>query len=171
MLPTQILLNNVLYDLSEVAIPLDHVDAEEIRGPQAWDMNFVRNFMWIIGPVSSLFDFLTFYVLIALLHADEALFQTGWFVESLATQVLVIFVIRTRGNPLTSRPHPALAATSLVVVLAAVVLPFTALGRYFGFTAPPAAFFAIVALLAAAYLGIVEVTKRVFYARLQPSHR
>ena len=157
--------------LAEVAIPLDHVDAEEIRGPQAWDMNFVRNFMWIIGPVSSLFDFLTFYVLIALLHADEALFQTGWFVESLATQVLVIFVIRTRGNPLTSRPHPALAATSLVVVLAAVVLPFTALGRYFGFTAPPGQFFAIVAALAVAYLGIVELTKRVFYARLQPSHR
>jgi Mg2+-importing ATPase len=168
MLPTQILLNNVLYDLSEVAIPLDNVDAEEIRGPQAWDMNFLRNFMWIIGPVSSLFDFLTFYVLIALLHADEALFQTGWFVESLATQVLVIFVIRTRRNPLTSRPHPALAATSLVVVLAAVVLPFTALGRYFGFTAPPGQFFAIVAALAVAYLGIVEVTKRVFYARLQP---
>jgi len=137
MLPTQILLNNVLYDLSEVAIPLDHVDAEEIGGPQAWDMNFVRNFMWIIGPVSSLFDFLTFYVLIALLHADEALFQTGWFVESLATQVLVIFVIRTRRNPLTSRPHPALAVTSLVVVVAAVVLPFTTLGGYFGFTAPP----------------------------------
>jgi Mg2+-importing ATPase len=171
MLPAQILLNNVLYDLSEVAIPLDHVDDEEIRGPQAWDMNFVRNFMWIIGPVSSLFDFLTFYVLIALLHADEALFQTGWFVESLATQVLVIFVIRTRRNPLTSRPHPALAATSLVVVLAGVVLPFTTLGRYFGFTAPPAEFFAIVAALALAYLGIVEIAKRVFYARLQPSHR
>jgi Mg2+-importing ATPase len=65
MLPTQILLNNVLYDLSEVAIPLDHVDTEEIRGPQAWDMTFIRNFMWIIGPVSSLFDFLTFYVLLA----------------------------------------------------------------------------------------------------------
>jgi Mg2+-importing ATPase len=169
MLPTQILLNNVLYDLSEVAIPLDNVDAEEIHGPQAWDMNFVRNFMWIIGPVSSLFDFLTFYVLLSLLHADEALFQTGWFIESLATQVLVIFVIRTRRNPLTSRPHPALVATSLAVVLAALILPFTAVGRYFGFIAPPAEFFAIVALLAVAYLGIVEVTKRVFYARL--AHR
>ena len=108
MLPTQILLNNVLYDLSEVAIPLDHVDADEIRGPQAWDMTFIRNFMWIIGPVSSLFDFLTFYVLLAVLNANEALFQTGWFVESLATQVLVIFVIRTRHNPLSSRPHAAL---------------------------------------------------------------
>ncbi len=169
MLPTQILLNNVLYDLSEVAIPLDNVDAEEIRGPQGWDMKFVRNFMWIIGPVSSLFDFLTFYVLLALLHADEALFQTGWFIESLATQVLVIFVIRTRGNPLTSRPHPALAATSFAVVLAGLILPFTALGHYFGFTAPPGEFFAIVATLALVYLAIVEVTKRIFYARLAPT--
>ena len=166
MLPTQILLNNVLYDLSEVAIPLDHVDADEIRGPQKWDMRFIRNFMWVVGPVSSLFDFLTFYVLLAVLHADEMLFQTGWFIESLATQVLVIFVIRTRRNPLASRPHPALAATSLAVVAAAVILPFTGLGRYFGFHPPPMEFFVILAALTIAYLGIVEVTKRLFYTYL-----
>ena len=164
MLPTQILLNNVLYDLSEIAIPLDHVDSEEIHGPQGWDMRFIRNFMWIIGPVSSLFDFLTFYVLFIVLKANEALFQTGWFIESLATQVLVIFVIRTRRNPFSSRPHVALAATSLAVLLAALVLPFTALGRYFGFEPPPAKFFAILALMIVAYLGIVEAAKRVFYA-------
>jgi P-type Mg2+ transporter len=166
MLPTQILLNNVLYDLSEVAIPLDHVDAEEIRGPQAWDMTFIRNFMWIIGPVSSLFDFLTFYVLLAVLNADAVLFQTGWFVESLATQVLVIFVIRTRRNPLSSRPHAALAATSLAVVLTALILPFTGLGRYFGFQPPPVEFFVILAALVVAYLGIVEAAKRIFYRHL-----
>ena len=166
MLPTQILLNNVLYDLSEVAIPLDHVDGEEIRGPQAWDMTFIRNFMWIIGPVSSLFDFLTFYVLLAVLKANEALFQTGWFVESLATQVLVIFVIRTRRNPFTSRPHAALAATSVAVVLAALTLPLTGLGQYFGFHPPPLEFLAILAVLVVAYLGIVEVAKRTFYRHL-----
>jgi Mg2+-importing ATPase len=166
MLPTQILLNNVLYDLSEVAIPLDHVDGEEIRGPQAWDMTFIRNFMWIIGPVSSLFDFLTFYVLLAVLKANEALFQTGWFVESLATQVLVIFVIRTRRNPLTSRPHPALAATSVAVVLAALTLPYTGLGQYFGFHPLPLEFLAILAVLVVAYLGIVEAAKRTFYRHL-----
>ena len=166
MLPTQILLNNVLYDLSEVAIPLDHVDADEIRGPQKWDMRFIRNFMWVVGPVSSLFDFLTFYVLLAILHANEMLFQTGWFIESLATQVLVIFVIRTRRNPLASRPHPALAATSLAVVAAAVILPFTGLGRYFGFRSPPMEFFVILAALTIAYLGIVEATKRMFYTYL-----
>jgi len=166
MLPTQILLNNVLYDLSEVAIPFDHVDPEEIHGPQKWDMQFIRNFMWIVGPVSSLFDFLTFYVLLAFLHADEVLFQTGWFIESLATQVLVIFIIRTRRNPLASRPHPALAATSLLVVLVALALPFTGLGSHFGFRAPPREFFVILAALTVVYLIIVEVTKRAFYAYL-----
>ncbi|MGZ5176182.1 MAG: HAD-IC family P-type ATPase, partial [Burkholderiales bacterium] len=164
MLPTQILLNNVLYDLSEIPIPLDHVDSEEIRGPQGWDMRFIRNFMWLIGSVSSLFDFLTFYVLLAMLKADEVLFQTGWFIESLATQVLVIFVIRTRRNPLSSRPHAALAATSLIVLVTALVLPFTVLGRYFGFESPPAKFFAILVILVVAYLCIVEAAKRVFYA-------
>jgi P-type Mg2+ transporter len=166
MLPTQILLNNVLYDLSEVAIPLDHVDAEEIRGPQGWDMTFIRNFMWIIGPVSSLFDFLTFYVLLVVLKANEGLFQTGWFVESLATQVLVIFVIRTRRNPFASRPHAALAATSLAVVLAALILPSTELGQYFGFQPLPLEFLAILAVLVVAYLGIVEAAKRIFYRHL-----
>ena len=103
MLPTQILLNNILYDVSEVAIPLDEVDAEEVRRPRVLDMKFIRNFMLVVGPISSIFDFLTFYVLLSILKADEALFQTGWFVESLTTQVLVIFIIRTRGNPLASR--------------------------------------------------------------------
>jgi hypothetical protein len=103
-------------------------------------MAFIRNFMWIVGPVSSLFDFLTCYVLLAVLKSSEALFLTGWFVESLATQVLVIFTIRTRRNPLSSRPHAALAATSLAVVIVVLILLFTGLGHYFGFQLPPAEF-------------------------------
>ncbi|HEX6137311.1 MAG TPA: magnesium-translocating P-type ATPase [Casimicrobiaceae bacterium] len=170
MLPAQILLNNILYDLSEIAIPLDDVDAEELAHPQAWDMAFVRNFMWVMGPVSSLFDFATFYVLLAVLNADEALFQTGWFVESLATQVIVIFVIRTRRNPLASRPHPALVASSVAVVLAALVLPFTAVGRYFAMQAPPPAFYAILGALVVGYLVLAEAAKRFFYARFAPRH-
>jgi P-type Mg2+ transporter len=105
MLPTQILLNNILYDISEIPIPLDEVDVEEMAQPRILELGFIRNFMLIIGPISSLFDFLTFYVLLDVLKAHEALFQTGWFVESLCTQVLVIFVIRTRGNPFKSKPH------------------------------------------------------------------
>lgn len=170
MLPTQILLNNILYDVSETPIPLDQVDAVEIRTPRALDMNFIRNFMLIIGPVSSLFDFLTFYVLLVVLQASERLFQTGWFIESLCTQVLVIFVIRTRGNPLKSRPHPLLAATSLAVVALAAILPLTPLGAHFGFVPPPPAFYAILGGMVVAYLCIVELAKRAFYRWAVKSH-
>ena len=104
MLPVQILLNNLLYAVSEMPIPLDEVDSEITEKPEHWDMRFIRNFMLVMGPVSSIFDFLTFGLLLLVFHADEALFQTGWFIESLATQVLVIFVLRTRRNPLKQPP-------------------------------------------------------------------
>jgi P-type Mg2+ transporter len=168
LLPTQILLNNLLYDISEVPIPLDGVDPDELRSPQRWDIGFIRNFMWTLGPVSSLFDFLTFYVLLAVLDAGEALFRTGWFIESLATQVLVIFVIRTRGSPFAGRPVGALVFTSLAVVTLAIALPFTPLGPRLGFEAPPAAFFAVLAVLVGAYLALAEIAKRAFYRYLAP---
>jgi len=163
MLPTQILLNNILYDISEVPIPLDQVDPEELREPRVMDMTFIRNFMLVIGPISSLFDFLTFYVMLVILQADEKLFQTGWFVESLCTQVLVIFVIRTRGNPFKSRPHPVLALTSLVIATLGAGLPFTSLGAYFGFVPLPAKFYLILAAMVAVYLLIVELAKNGYY--------
>lgn len=163
MLPTQILLNNILYDLSEIPIPLDKVDAVDTRTPRVMDMQFVRNFMLVIGPISSLFDFLTFYILLHVLQADEKLFQTGWFVESLCTQVLVIFVIRTRGSLLHSRPHPVLFASSLAIVAIAAILPFTWLGGHFGFVPPPARFYAILGGMVVAYLLVVELAKRLFY--------
>lgn len=163
MLPTQILLNNILYDISEVTIPLDKVDAEEIHRPRALDLNFIRNFMLVIGLISSLFDFLTFYVMLVVLQADEKLFQTGWFVESLCTQVLVIFIIRTRGNPLKSHAHPLLTVTSLAVVCIAVLLPFTPIGTYFGFVPPPAKFYFILGAMVLVYLFVVELAKQGFY--------
>jgi Mg2+-importing ATPase len=163
MLPTQILLNNILYDISEIPIPLDKVDASDIHSPRVLDMNFVRNFMLVIGPISSLFDFLTFYVMLVVLQAGEKLFQTGWFVESLCTQVLVIFIIRTRGNPLKSRAHPLLTVTSLAVVASAILLPFTPIGTYFGFVPPPAKFFVILGGMTIVYLFVVELVKQGFY--------
>ncbi len=163
MLPTQILLNNVLYDVSEVPIPLDQVDAAELARPRVLDMKFIRDFMLVIGPISSAFDFLTFYVMLVVLQADQTLFQTGWFVESLCTQVLVIFIIRTRGNPFKSRPHPILAATSLAVVAIGATLPFTPLGTYFGFAPPPARFYFILAAMVVVYLVMVELAKKAFY--------
>jgi len=163
MQPVQILLNNILYDLSESAVPLDAVDQSEIMTPQRWDMHFLRNFMLTMGPVSSLFDFLTFYLLLQVFHAGESAFQTGWFVESLATQVLVIFIIRTSLNPLRSLPHPALLLTSIVVVSLAAALPLLPLGVYVGFVPLPSWFYGALALLVLSYLVIVQIVKVIFY--------
>ena len=165
MLPLQILLNNLLYDVSELPIPLDAVDAEDLARPRRWDMRFVRDFMVAVGPISSVFDLITFGLLIALLHADEALFHTGWFVESIATQVLVIFVIRTRRNPLRSRPQRWLALTSIAVVALAVLLPFSPVAGTLGFVPLPGEFFALLAVLVAIYLVLVELGKQAFYRR------
>ena len=168
MLPVQILLNNLLYAVSEMPIPLDEVDSEITEKPEHWDMRFIRNFMLVMGPVSSIFDFLTFGLLLLVFHANEALFQTGWFIESLATQVLVIFVLRTRRNPLKSRPHPLLATTSVAVVVLGVVLPFTPLGSWFGFVPPSATFLLAIAGLTVSYLLLAQCAKWAFYRRWSP---
>ena len=165
MLPVQILLNNLLYDISELPIPLDRVDEDYLSHPRHWDMKFIRNFMLIIGPVSSVFDFLTFYIMLAVFHAGEALFHTGWFIESMATQVLVIFIIRTRKNPFKSRPNLWLVACSLTVVVVAAVLPFTPASEFLGFVAPPAFFFVILAAILIFYLFAVEGMKQWFFRR------
>ena len=165
MLPVQILLNNLLYDVSEIPIPLDSVDEEYLTQPRHWNMNFIRNFMLSVGPVSSAFDFLTFYCMLQVFHAGEKLFHTGWFIESMATQVLVIFIIRTRRNPFKSRPNIWLTLCSLSVVFVAVALPYTTLGRYFGFVPPPLPFYAILAGLVFFYLFAVEGIKQWFFRR------
>jgi len=170
LLPLQILLNNFLYDLSELALPLDRVDEPELASPRRWDMSFIRDFMIRIGPISSVFDFATFLILLQVLHADQAEFRTGWFVESLATQVLVIFVIRTRGNPLASRPHRALVLAALAVVALAIALPFTPLASLLGFTPLPLEFFGLLALLVVVYLAVVQWAKRAFYRHRDACH-
>jgi Mg2+-importing ATPase len=163
MLPSQILLNNLLYDVSELPIPMDNVDTAYLTHPRHWDTTFIRNFMWVVGPVSSVFDFLTFFILLKVFGATEELFHTGWFIESIATQVLVIFVIRTRGNPFRSRPNIALTVTSLAIVLVAAALPFTPVAAQLGFVAPPPLFFMILLVMVLCYLLAVEFVKRYFY--------
>lgn len=160
MLPTQILLNNFLYDLAQLAIPTDNVDDGYLRRPQRWDMGIIRRFMLVIGPISSLFDFLTFFVLLRLLHASQATFHAGWFVESLATQTLVLFVIRTMGNPFRSRPSRALALTALATLGVGVALPWTPLAGALGFTPLPWNFAMFLIAASACYLALVEVAKR-----------
>ena len=163
MLPLQILLNNLLYDASEIPIPRDSVDPQYLRHPHAWDSGFIRRFMLTLGPISSAFDVLTFAVLLEWFHAKPELFRTGWFVESVATQVLVIFVIRTRGRPWHSRPDALLATTALGVVALAAVLPYTPLAAPLGFTAPPSTLLLFIAAVVLVYLSCAEAAKRHFY--------
>jgi Mg2+-importing ATPase len=166
MLPTQILLNNFLYDLAQVTIPTDRVDQTFIQKPHRWDMRLIRDFMLYIGPISSFYDFLTFFVLLKVFHASEHLFHTGWFVESLATQTLVIFVVRTAGSPLASRPSRALTVTTLLIVCGGMALPFTPLAALLGFIPLPAAFFAYLVVALLTYLIFVEIVKRRLMKRL-----
>ncbi|HEY7977440.1 MAG TPA: magnesium-translocating P-type ATPase [Rhizomicrobium sp.] len=163
MLPIQILLNNLLYDVSEIAIPFDRVDPEATERPVKWNVKLIERFMLVFGPVSSVFDFLTFYVLLRLFGAGEALFQTGWFVESITTQVLVVFAIRTRRRFYRSRPHRSLVILALGIVAIAILLPFLPVGRWFGFVAPPPLFFAYLLGATVTYLVLVEVCKAAFY--------
>jgi Mg2+-importing ATPase len=167
MLPAQILLNNFLYDLAQVAIPTDNVDPTFIRKPRRWEISLIRDFMVFIGPISSLFDFLTFWALLTLFRGSEAHFHTGWFVESLATQTLVIFVVRTAGNPLRSRPSLPLTITVLLVVLVGSALPFTPLAPPLGFTPMPASYLLFLLGVTGAYLLLVEVVKGRLMSRLQ----
>jgi P-type Mg2+ transporter len=156
--------------LSEVALPLDRVDSAALRRPQRWNVKYIRDFMLVFGTLSSLFDLLTFALLLLVLKAGEAEFQTAWFVESMATQVLVVFVIRTRGAAWRSRPARWLIASALGTVGAALLLPYTPFGAWFGFVPLPLWYLAAVAALTATYLATVEVAKHRFH-RLRPLNR
>lgn len=165
MLPSQILLNNLLYDVGQLAIPTDRVDAEVLARPSAWDIAFVRRFMSVFGPVSSIFDFMTFFVMLAILHASQAEFRSGWFVESLATQTLVVFLIRTRRLPfIRSRPSVPMIVTPISCAVIGAVLPFSPLANFLGFTTLPLSFFLILIGMIATYLVLVEFAKSRFYA-------
>lgn len=171
MLPTQILLNNFLYDLAQITIPTDNVDASYIDKPRRWDIRLIRDFMIYIGPLSSIYDFLTFYAMLKIFHASEALFHTGWFVESLVTQTLVLFVIRTTGNPFRSRPSLPLALTTVLIVTVGLVLPISPLAEVFGFTPLPIMFFLFLGSVVITYLLLVELVKRRLMGRRQSLHR
>ena len=163
MTAIQILLNNLLYDLSEATIPTDNVDEEYIQKPKKLDISYIRRFMIILGPVSSIFDFLTFFLMLVVFKAAVPSFQAAWFVESLSTQTLVVFVLRTRKTPFfKSKPGKWLLVSSLLVVGAAFVLPYWPFGPIFGFLPPPLAFYPALAGLIAAYLFLVEVVKKWF---------
>ena len=164
MLPSQILLNNLLYNTGQLVIPTDRVDPEALARPAAWDMAFIRRFMSVFGPVSSIFDFLTFWVMLTVLHAGHVEFRTGWFVESIATQTLVIYVIRTRRVPFfKSRPSWPMLVVPTGAALVGALLPYTGLAHLLGFTPLPTTFFLLLFGMVVVYLVLVELAKTRFY--------
>lgn len=166
MTAPQLLLNNLLYDTGEMTIPTDNVDEELLHRPAHWDVAFIRRFMLVFGPVSSIFDYATFFVMLWIFHAHAHLFRAGWFVESLATQALVIFVIRTRRVPFfRSKPSLPLTCTTLLCVLAGAAIPFTPLGALVGLQPVPAKFFVILIAMIVAYLALVEGIKGLFFRK------
>jgi Mg2+-importing ATPase len=164
MLPVQILLNNFLYDLSQLAIPTDDVDASYTSRPRRWDTALIQRFMFGLGPISSLYDFLTFGVLLVGFQADEMLFHSGWFLESLATQTLVILVIRTAGVPWRSRPSKPLLLGVGGSLAAAVLIVMSPIGGIVGFVPLPPAILGVLAVLVVSYLALVQLVKRRVYA-------
>ncbi len=165
LLPTQVLLTNLLTDLPEMTIAGDSVDPELVSKPRRWSIGFIRKFMVVFGLVSSLFDFVTFGVLLFLLHATVGQFRTGWFIESVVSASMVVLIIRTRRPFFKSRPGRYLMAVTLLVGAATFILPFTPLSEPFGFTKMPVYFLAIVVVIVAAYIVTAELAKKIFYSR------
>ena len=160
----QILLNNFIYDSSQLSIPSDNVDQEYLKKPKHWNMSFIKKYMIIFGPISSIFDFLTFYLLYGVFHFNVATFQAGWFIESLATQVFVIYIIRTQKIPfLQSRPSKYLLVSTLVAVFLGVILTLKGIGEFFGFSPLPIGAFLIILALVLVYLIVMEFAKQLFY--------
>jgi Mg2+-importing ATPase len=165
LLPVQILLNNLLYDVSQSTIPTDAVDEEYVQAPKRWDIGFIKKFLFVFGPVSSLFDILTFISLLVIFHAPVEMFRTVWFLESLCTQTLIIFAIRTSKVPFfKSLPSRFLVISSVSVILAGIAITLTPFGGLFGFVPPTLPFFLLIAGLVLGYIVLVEMVKKWFYS-------
>jgi Mg2+-importing ATPase len=171
MMPIQILANNLLYDISQTAIPTDDVDPEQVEKPRPWDMGQLARFILLIGPCSSLFDYTTYFMMLSVFHCwdtstpeaarhSASLFQTGWFVESLLTQTLIIFIIRTNRIPfLESRPSWPLMVTASVVAAIGVAIPFSPVGASLGFTPLPPLYWPLLAVSLVCYAGLTQWVK------------
>jgi Mg2+-importing ATPase len=171
MLPIQILANNLLYDISQTAIPTDEVDPEQVARPCPWDIRELTRFIVFIGPCSSVFDYTTYFIMLYVFKCwnvstpeaaahSESLFQTGWFVESLLTQTLVIHVIRTNRVPfLQSRPSWALMVMSAAIMAVGVAIPFSPLGPYLGFSSLPALYWPLILATLILYVALTQAVK------------
>jgi len=165
LLPTQVLLTNLMTDFPEMAIPTDSVDSEMVQKPRRWNVKFIRNFMMTFGLLSSVFDYVTFGVLLFILHATPDQFRTGWFIESVASATLIVLVIRTQQSFFRSKPSKYLLLATLCVVIATVLIPFTGLGMLFGFVPISSTFLLLTVIIVGLYVLGAEQTKRLFYKR------
>ncbi len=165
LLPHQILLTNFLTDFPEMTIATDNVDEETIARPRRWDIKFVRSFMLSFGTLSSLFDYLTFFVLIAVMHAQTHQFRTGWFMESVVSAALIVLIIRTRHSSLSSRPSAPLLYATLGTIAVVILLPYTPLATPLGFSPLPPQFVLTLVAIVAVYSVGAEILKHIFYKR------
>jgi Mg2+-importing ATPase len=168
MTAIQVLTNNLLYDFSQTAIPTDNVDDEYIAAPRHWDISNIFKFMVFIGPISSIFDYATYAMMLFVFNAwtNPSLFQTGWFVESLLTQTLIIHIIRTAKIPfIESRASPALIMTTIIICVVGIALPFTWVGSALGFTPLPGLYWPLVASMLLCYATLTHLVKSWFVRR------
>lgn len=165
LLPKQILLTNLMTDFPEMTIAADHVDSEWVEKPRRWNIDFIKKFMITFGFVSSVFDYLTFGVLIWIMHATQAQFQTGWFLESVISASLIVLVIRSRRPFFKSRPGKYLLIATIIIAIATLILPFTPVGEIFGFVPLPASFLLMMGLIVVLYILTAELVKKFFYRK------
>jgi P-type Mg2+ transporter len=166
LLPKQILLTNLMTDFPEMTIAADHVDAEMLNQPRRWNISFIRKFMFTFGLVSSIFDYLTFAVLLLILHASPEQFRTGWFMESVVSAAIIVLVIRSRRPFFKSRPGKYLSLATVAVVIAALLFPFTPARTLFGFVPLPLSFLIMMGLIVIFYIVAAELAKKIFYRRV-----
>jgi Mg2+-importing ATPase len=165
LLAKQILLNNFLSDFPAIAIAGDNVDRDYIEKPHRWDVKFIRNFMIVFGLVSSIFDFLTFGVLLWIVHSTPEQFRTGWFIESLLTELLVALIVRTQRPFYQSKPGRWLWISTLIVILITLAIPYLPFSDVLGFVPLPAGVIALLLFITLLYVITAEIAKRIFYAR------
>ena len=167
LLPKQILLTNLLTDFPELTIATDRVDPEMVEKPRRWNIRFIRNFMITFGFISSIFDYLTFGVLLFLLKAQPEQFRSGWFIESVISASLIVLVIRTRQPFFKSRPSKYLTLATLLVTGVTLIFPFTPLGELFGFKPLPFYFLFLLAVIMGMYIFTAEAAKKIFYRKIK----
>jgi len=167
LLPKQVLLTNLFTDFPEMTIATDSVDSEAVEKPRRWNINFIRNFMITFGILSSVFDYLTFGVLIFILHASKEIFRTGWFIESVISASLIVLVIRSRRPFFKSKPGKYLLISTLLIAGVTLALPYTPVAEVLGFKPLPFSLIAMILTIVAIYIVSAEIAKRIFYKKVR----